>query len=116
MKFKLDENLPVEIVQALRIQGHEAEGVYEEGLAGATDLVVLERARAEHRVLLTLDKGVANIQAYPPEQYSGIVLFRPPTTGRGTILSFVLQHLPVVLTMEATGHLFVVSERGIRQR
>jgi hypothetical protein len=38
-------------------------------------------ARRERRVLLTLDKGIADVRANPPESHAGIVLFRPPAAG-----------------------------------
>ena len=62
MRFKIDENLPAEVAGDLRAWGYEAETVAGEGLAGAADGTVLERARTEGRVLLTLDKGIANIR------------------------------------------------------
>lgn len=34
MRFKVDQNLPVELAEALRAAGHDAHTVYEEGLAG----------------------------------------------------------------------------------
>ncbi len=37
MKFKVDENLPAELLDDLRIAGHEAETVPEQGLSGAPD-------------------------------------------------------------------------------
>ena len=49
--------------------------------------------RRERRVLLTLDKGIADVRADPPQAHAGIVLFRPPATGRGTTLLFVRRHL-----------------------
>ncbi len=42
MKFKVDENLPLELLTDLRVAGHEAETVSEEGLPGAPDAVLLE--------------------------------------------------------------------------
>ena len=59
MRFKLDENLPVELVADIRAAGHEAETVYEEGLAGSSDETILRMVREERLVLLTLDKGIA---------------------------------------------------------
>ncbi len=53
-------------------------------------------------------KGIADIRAYPPEQHAGIVLFRPPSMGRGTTLAFVRPHLPAVLKLDLAGHLVVV--------
>lgn len=116
MNFKLDENLPVEIIADLRLAGHQAHTVQEEGLAGASDPIELEKARVESRVLLTLDKGIANARVYVPANFAGIILFRPRTSGRGAVLTFVRRHLPVLLQADLAGHLLVVSEAGIRTR
>ena len=66
MKFKVDENLPAELLSDLRAAGHEAETVPDEGVAGAPDSILLERVRSEGRVLLTMDKGIADVRNYPP--------------------------------------------------
>jgi hypothetical protein len=116
MKLKLDENLPAELLDDLRQGGHEVDSVQGEGIAGALDAVVLDRARAEARVLLTLDKGIGDLRAYPPSQFAGIVLFRPPTSGRGATLSFARKHLASLLERDLTGRLVVVTERGLRWR
>ena len=42
MRFKLDENLPVELLEDLRAAAHEADGLRDEGLIGAPDDVVLD--------------------------------------------------------------------------
>jgi len=116
MKFKVDENLPAELLLDLRAAGHQAETVPGQGLTGASDPTVMERVRSEGRILLTMDKGIANARAYPPQRYAGIILFRPRTSGRGAVLSFVRRHLPTLLQADLAGHLLVVSERGIRVR
>jgi hypothetical protein len=103
VRFKLDENLPVELLDDLRAAGHQADGLRDEGLIGAPDDVVLDLVRRETRVLLTLDKGIADVRAYPPETHAGIVLFRPPAAGRGTTLLFVRRHL-VSLFGPIAGH------------
>ena len=116
MKFKIDENLPGEIAADLRGFGHEADTIGEENLCGALDVDVLTRVRAEARVILTLDKGIADVRAYPPDQYAGIILFRPRAQGRDAILTFVRQHLPGLLRFDLKGRLYVVSDSGIRTR
>jgi hypothetical protein len=88
MRFKVDENLPVEIVLDLRMAGHDAESVPAEDLGGALDRMLLERVQQEQRALLTLDKGIANIRVYPPDQYHGLVLFRLKTSGRRAVVDF----------------------------
>jgi predicted nuclease of predicted toxin-antitoxin system len=116
MRFKIDENLPAELADELRAAGHDADTVPAQGLADAPDSAILARVQSEGRTLLTLDKGIADVRAYPPDQYAGIVLFRPRTTGRSATPAFVRQHLPTLLQSNLSGHLFVVSESGIRVR
>jgi predicted nuclease of predicted toxin-antitoxin system len=116
MKFKVDENLPLEIADDLVRLGHDADTVHDEGLGGADDAVVVEAARASERILLTLDKGIASIQQHPIADQSGVVLFRPSNSGRGEVLSFVRLRLGALLEMELPGHLTVVSPTRIRVR
>jgi predicted nuclease of predicted toxin-antitoxin system len=116
MKFKLDENLPFEITDAFRDAGHEIDSVQSEGLTGATDLKILRQVQIENQILLTMDKGIADIRLFPPAQYPGIVLFRPSTSGRGEVLRFVQQALPDLLSINLSGHLAIVTSRGIRIR
>ena len=66
VEFKLDENLPVELRDDLRALGYAADTVYDEKIAGATDEVILEHARIEGRILLTMDKGIADVRRFPP--------------------------------------------------
>ena len=87
-----------------------------EGLTGATDLTILERVQIENRILLTMDKGIADIRLFPPSQYPGIVLFRPSASGRGEVLQFVQKALPHLLSINLSGHLAIVTSRGIRIR
>lgn len=116
MRFKLDENLPVEILVELRSAGHEADSVYDEELTGEPDSTILERARAEGRILLTMDKGIGDIRTYKPDEHPGIVLFRPSASGRRVALEFIRAHLPRILSLPLAGHLLVVTGKGIRTR
>ncbi len=116
MTFKIDENLPAELDSELCEVGHEAETVFTEGIAGSSDNDLLRTVCREDRILLTLDKGIANIRQYPPAAFPGIVLFRPDAMGRGEVLRFVRRHLREVLKLEVKGRLLVVTPRGIRRR
>lgn len=62
MRFKLDENLPLEIIQDLRGAGHDIDSVYDEGLAGAVDEAIVAIAIREKRILLTMDKGLGDLR------------------------------------------------------
>ena len=116
MKFKLDENLPLEIADAFRDAGHEIDSVHDEGLTGASDEEILAVVQMERKILLTMDKGIADIRRFPPSEYPGIVLFRPSTSGRGEVLGFVQEALADLLSTHIAGRLVIVSPRGIRTR
>jgi predicted nuclease of predicted toxin-antitoxin system len=116
VKFKIDENLPSELAAALRDLGHEAHTVFDENLAGAEDTVVIAVASAEERILLTLDKGIANVRQYPAGQHSGVVLFRPVRSGRHSVLAFVRERLPDLLQLDLTRRLTIVGPTRIRVR
>jgi predicted nuclease of predicted toxin-antitoxin system len=116
VKFKLNENLPVELMTDLRGLGHDADTVIDEGLRGEADTAVVHAASAANRILFTLDKGIANLQRYPIHQHAGVVLFRPDTSGRGAVIAFVRERLNRVLEMDLTDRLTVVGPSRIRFR
>jgi predicted nuclease of predicted toxin-antitoxin system len=116
VKFKLDENLPIELATDLRELGHDADTVHDEGLSGAADPTVMDAAYLAGRILLTLDKGIANLRRYPTHKHGGVVLFRPDTVGRGAVIAFVRERLREVLELELSGRLIVVGSSRIRFR
>jgi predicted nuclease of predicted toxin-antitoxin system len=76
VKFKLDENLPVSSAAILTSAGHDVDTVTEEGLVGAPDRDVVAAATAAGRILISLDRGLGDIRAYPPGSHAGIVVLR----------------------------------------
>lgn len=116
MTFKIDENLPAQLANDLRVQGHEAETVVDEGMVGSPDGILLLRAQSEGRVFITMDKGIANIQKYPPSQYPGLILLRPRLTGRQAVRDFARMHLPNILRYPLAGRLVVLTDAGARIR
>jgi predicted nuclease of predicted toxin-antitoxin system len=54
LKFKIDENLPVECALVFREAGFDAATVADQQLSGADDSVLFELCCAENRVLVTL--------------------------------------------------------------
>jgi hypothetical protein len=116
MKIKLDENLPGELLDFILGLGHEADSVHSEGMAGFADAAVMSQVKRESRSFFTLDKGIADVRAYPPEDFAGLVLFRPRSSGRRAVFTFVQDRVADLLNRDLKGHLWVVTERGIRVR
>jgi hypothetical protein len=49
MKFKVDENLPAEIAVDLRGSGHDADTVFDQGLVGSPDTVIMSLGGAQRQ-------------------------------------------------------------------
>jgi predicted nuclease of predicted toxin-antitoxin system len=76
MRFKIDENLHPDVALSLRYKGHDALGVWDQGLKGKRDEDLARVCRLEGRALLTLDVGFADVRTYPPDQYPGLIVLR----------------------------------------
>jgi predicted nuclease of predicted toxin-antitoxin system len=116
VRFKLDENLPLELAADLRIAGHDADTVLDENLNGAPDRLVVETARSASRILLTLDTGIANLIRHPQEQHAGVVLFRPGSSGRIAVLEFIRSRISLLLQHDLEHRVTIVSDTRIRIR
>jgi predicted nuclease of predicted toxin-antitoxin system len=112
MRFLADENFPRPTVESLRKQGHDVLWVRTD-CPGLADRVLIERAEAEDRLLLTLDKDFWQLALQRPDglRRSGVVLFR--------VHPAVPENLdPLVVAMlraerEWIGHVSIVTRDGI---
>jgi predicted nuclease of predicted toxin-antitoxin system len=116
MRFKRDENLPLELASDLSQRGHDTDTVSSEGLTGATDVIVLRAAKSAGRILMTLDKGISRMLQDSEFSRSGVVLFRLDVSGRQSVLNFVRSRFDDLLRLELAERLTVVSATRIRLR
>lgn len=114
MRFLADENFPRAAIFALRADGHDVFSV-RESAPGLGDRAVLERAVAEQRVLVTLDKDFGEIafRAKLPAG-CGVVLFRLPAP-RGREAG---ERIAALLSRRSdwAGHFAVIEPGGMRMR
>ena len=116
MRVKVDEDLPKAAVQMLRRHGHEAVSVVEQGMGGTKDPCLWQAVQAEHRFLVTADKGFGDIRSYPPGTHDGILLLRPDQAGIRPVLD-LLERTFAAYDLEAlAGAVAVVTPRGVRIR
>ena len=116
MKFKVDENLPIEVAELFTQAGYEAETVYDEDLAGEVDEKLARVCQVEQRAMITLDTDFADIRAYPPEQYPGIIVLRLKRQDKQRVLEVVTRVIKAFDAEELVGNLWIVDERRIRVR
>ena len=116
MDFKVDENLPSEACQILRDAGHNAVSVLDQHMGGRPDADIATVCASEMRCLVTLDTDFANMIAYPPGDYSGIVVFRSGNQAKPTVLGLIQQFLSVLASETLDRHLWIVEHDRIRVR
>jgi len=116
MKFKIDENLPIELATLLQNEGYDASTIYSEDLKGAKDPTVIAVCQQEQRVLITLDLDFADIKTYPPKDYAGIIVLRVYKQDKPYLISFFQKLIPAIGQHPLEGHLWIVEEGKIRIR
>ena len=116
MRFKTDEDLDPEVAEFLQDQGHDAVTVWDEGLQGSHDARIVETCRNESRALLTLDAGFGDLRAYPPQDYSGIIVLRLENQSRKHVLSVLPKIIDLLRTEAVEKRLWIVEENTVRMR
>lgn len=72
MRFKLDENVPVSLLDELRDLGHDADTVW-------------AAAQAEERMLVTQDLDFSDVRRFEPGTHAGVLLVRLHEPGAASI-------------------------------
>jgi predicted nuclease of predicted toxin-antitoxin system len=116
MKFKIDENLPVEAAAILRRAGYDALTVFDQVLSGEGDPEIAAICREEGRIIISLDLGFADIRHYPPQEQAGIVVFRLKRQDKGSVLEILERFVKILPDMSPEHKLWIVEEGRIRVR
>jgi len=85
MRVLVNENIAATVIQELRHRGHDVLSA-KESMRGAPDDVILARAQAEKRLLITQDKDfgeLARVSGLPAA--CGVNLFRMPMPGHSRL-------------------------------
>ncbi|MEW6684812.1 MAG: DUF5615 family PIN-like protein [Candidatus Edwardsbacteria bacterium] len=116
MQFKIDENLPIEIAELLINSGHHAKTVNEQQLQGTKDSVLIDVCKSENRVLVILDTDFSDIRAYPPQEFSGIIVLRVASQAKQHVMKVFQQIISLIGIEPLNQHLWIVEETVIRIR
>lgn len=116
MRFKLDENLPVELADMFRAAGHDAATALDQNLGGAGDSDLASVCMRERRAIVTLDTDFADIRTYPPDAYPGLVVLRPSAQSREHLLRIGARLLNVLPDETLAGQLWIVEDSRVRVR
>ena len=114
MKFKVDENLPIEVVRLLENNGHDALTVLGQNLGGEPDSRIAQVCKEEKRALITLDTDFSDIRTYPPEEFFGLIVLRLITQDKPHVLSVVSRLINILFKEPLDRRLWIVEEGRVR--
>jgi len=112
VKIKVDENVPKRVMPVLGSHGHNAVTVAEEGLTGSDDEAVSRAAGREGRMLLTLDRGFADIRRYPPGQHPGMLVVRL-NDQRPSLVETTLRALLTEYDLDDMAGCIIIAQPGL---
>ena len=116
MKFKVDENLPEELSQLFRDAGWDSRTVVDQDMGGEVDQRLASVCRDEERVLVTFDRGFANIRAYPLAGTPGLIVFRLRSQDKRHVLAIAARLIGALEERPIGSELWIVHEDRIRIR
>jgi predicted nuclease of predicted toxin-antitoxin system len=116
MRFKVDQNLPVEFVPLLQQAGHDAVTVFDQQLIGAPDPQIVAVCSQENRILITADLDLSDIRQYPPAQHPGFIVLRLYRQARPQQTAALQRILPLMATAPLANRLWIVEETRLRIR
>lgn len=116
VRFKIDENLPVEFADILRASSYDAETVAGENLKGETDHKLSAVCKSERRVIISLDLDFSDITRYAPRKYPGFIVFRVGSHDKTHLIHHLKALIPVLDMEPIQNRLWIVDEDGIRIR
>ena len=116
MRFKIDENLPIQFAELLAAEDHDAVTVVSQGLQGKDDATLVNRCLEEERILVTLDLDFSDIRAYPPHDFCGFIVFRLGRQDRDHLTNVFRGVLPLMGREPLERHLWIVEETRVRIR
>ncbi|MCR4407815.1 MAG: DUF5615 family PIN-like protein [Anaerolineae bacterium] len=116
MEFKVDENLPVEVAALLRQVGYDVVTVFDQNLEGSSDPEIASVCQEEGRALITLDIDFADIRAYPPAQFSGLIVLRLHRQDKPHVLEVIERLIPLLSREPLECLLWIVEETRLRIR
>ncbi len=116
MKFLADMGISARTIATLREQGYDAIHAREVGLARASDATILDRARTEDRVVLTVDLDFGQLLAASRQATPSVVIFRVSDQTPGSITPRLLRVIAERSNNLDNGAIILVEDRRYRVR
>jgi predicted nuclease of predicted toxin-antitoxin system len=116
MRFLADTGLAQSTVAFLRAEGHDAVHLRDQGLQQSEDIEIVQKARAEGRVILTHDLDFGRIVALGGTRVPSVITLRLSDMRPNQVNQYLIAVLERFTEQLEMGALVSVTDGGIRVR
>ncbi len=116
MRFLLDMNVPRTLGVRLASRGHECRHVADIGMDRASDLAIVEEARAKREVIVTHDLDYGQLLAFSGEPGPSVVIFRLRDTHPNNLYARICDVWPQVEAPLTAGAVVLLEDAVLRIR
>ncbi len=116
MRFLVDMALSPALADWLLQRGHDAVHASAIGLACAPDPDIIERARGEHRVIITADLDYPRLLALAHSEQPGLILFRGGNYNDREVIERLAHALELTREDDLQTSLITIERWRIRKR
>ena len=116
MKFLVDMPVTPQAVPYLQGKGHDAVHASAVGLGSRPDSEILDRARAEGRIVITSDLDYPRLLAFLKAGSPGVVLFRGGSYSDAEMLALLNRVLGQCTELDLEHSITVVDQHRVRRR
>jgi len=116
VKFLIDVQLSPHLAHRLTLLGHEAVHATQVGLGRATDSAILEFARRESQVVITVDLDFPRLLALTHASTPGLILFRGGEYRENVVFERLVRAFELLPSGEFVNSIVVIQRDQIRLR
>lgn len=116
MKFLLNMNTPRELGRRLIAKGHECRHVGNIGMSQASDVEIMEEARANKEVIITHDLDYGHLLAFSGESKPSVIIFRLRNTHADNLFVRIINAWSEIEKPLFEGAIVVIEDSVIRIR
>jgi len=116
LKLLLNMNLPRELGKKLTVTGHECRHVGDIGMAEASDIEIVTKARENHETILTHDLDYGHLLAFSGEATPSVIIFRLHNTQADNLFYRVTDVWSEIEKPLKDGAIVVIEDATVRIR
>lgn len=116
MRFLLNMNVPRELGRRLTAKGHECRHSGDIGMTQASDVAIMEKARANKEIIVTHDLDYGHLLAFSGEPEPSVIIFRLRNTHSDNLYARIINTWPEIEKPLLEGAIVVLEDAALRIR